>query len=180
MLCQLVAPFVYRCLARPSTFQLPSHLQKCTGKKGKAKKSTTGQRIYTYDRDIICLPKSHLGKDGLVRIPRKKSRRDYLAMNKLIGKICLTSDMSEGAIFREIRSVFEAPMAGNPIFPFKILQSCGGGSKTLSAPVLSSSFKWTADAIAGRNAKVPVYILAQDDLIVSNETYVYQGSAQKF
>ena len=136
-------------------------------KKGKGKKPYQSQRMYTYDRDIICLPKSELGKDGLVRIPRKKSMRDFLAMNKLIGKIRLTSDMSEGAIFREIRSVFEGPMDGNPNFPFKILQTCGGGSKTLSAPVLSSSFKWTAGAVAGRNSKVPVYILAECNLIVS-------------
>ena len=128
--------------------------------------------MYTYDRDIICLPKSELGKDGIIRIPRKKSVHDFLAMNKLIGKIHLTSDMSEGAVFTEIRSVFEGPMAGDPNFRFKILQTCGGGSKTLSAPVLSSSFKWTAGAVAGRNSKVPVYILAEDDLIVS---YSHQG-----
>ena len=90
-------------------------------KKGKGKKASVAQRMYTYDRDIICLPKSQRGKDGLVRIPRKKSMRDYLAMNKLIGKIRLTSDMSEGAIFREIRSVFEGPMDSDPNFPFKIL-----------------------------------------------------------
>ena len=77
-------------------------------KKGKGK-TGVAQRMYTYDCDIICLPKSQLGKDGLVRIPRKKSMRDYLAMNKLIGKIRLSSDMSEGAIFREIRSVFRWP-----------------------------------------------------------------------
>ena len=120
--------FIYRCLALPTTFQMASHLQKCSAKKSKGKKTSTGQRMYTYDSHIICLPKSHLGKDGLVRIPRKKSLRDYLAMNKLVGKIRLTSDMSEGAIFREIRSVFEGPMAGNLLFRFKILQTCGGGS----------------------------------------------------
>ena len=69
-------------------------------KKGKGKKPYQSQRMYTYDRDIIYLPKSELGKDGLVRIPRKKSM--YVAIIKLIGKIRLTSDMSEGAIFREI------------------------------------------------------------------------------
>ena len=54
-----------------------------------------------------------------------------------------------------IRSVFEGPMAGSPIFPFKILQQdC--------APVPSSSFKWTADAVAGRNTKVIVCILSED------------------
>ena len=47
---------------------------------------------------ISCLPKSELGKDGLVRIPHRKSMRDFLTMNKLTGKIRLTSDMSEGAL----------------------------------------------------------------------------------
>ena len=46
--------------------------------------------------------------------------------------------MSEPAIFQEIRSVLEGPMGGDENFSFKILQSCGGGSKTLSTPVLSS------------------------------------------
>ena len=155
-----------RCLSRPSGFKLPAHLEKQAKKRSKEKKCGN-QRVYTYDRDIICLPKSHIGKDGLVKIPRKKSMRDYLAMNHLIGKIRLNSDMSEGEIFQEIRSVFDGPMAGADNFPFRILQTCGGGSKTLSTPVLSSSFKWTANAVAGRNAKAPIYILAEDDLVVS-------------
>ena len=33
-------------------------------------------------------------------------------------------------------------------------------------PVLSESYKWTASAVAGRNAKVPIYILAEDQLEV--------------
>ena len=45
-------------------------------KKGKGKKAGMAQQMYTYDRDIICLPKSQRGKDGLVRIPRKKSMHD--------------------------------------------------------------------------------------------------------
>ena len=93
---------------------------KCMSKKAKGKNAYGWQRIYTYDHDIICLPKSELGKDGLVRIPRKEGVRDFLAMNKLIGKIRLTSDMSEGAIFK-------GPVAGDPNFRFKILQTCGGG-----------------------------------------------------
>ena len=64
---------------------MPAHLEKCmSAKKGKGKKLSGKQRVYTYVRDIICLPKSELGKDGLVRISRKKSVGDYLAMNKLI------------------------------------------------------------------------------------------------
>ena len=76
-------------------------------------------------------------------------------------------------IFQEIRSVFDGPMGVVEDFPFKILQTCGGGSKTLATPVLSSSFKWTASAVAGRNAKAPIYILAEDDLVVSLTHQLY-------
>ncbi len=51
-------------------------------------------------------------------------------------------------------------------FRFKILQPSGGSSKSLSLPVRSTSFKWTASSVAGKNARVPMYILAQDDLKV--------------
>ena len=123
--------------------------------------------MYTYDRDIICLPHYHSNEDGLVKIPRKKSVRDYLASNRLIGKIRLNSAMSEEDIMKEIRSVFKEPMGFSADFSFKILQLSGCGSKSLIVPVVSSSFKWTASVVAGRNCKVPVYILADDDLNVS-------------
>lgn len=98
--------------------------------------------MYTYDRDIICLPKSHsYTVDGLVKIPRKKSVRDYLASNRLIGKIRLHSEMSESAIMKEIRSVFKEHMNNCDDFPFKLLQMSGGGSKTLSEPVVSSTYR---------------------------------------
>ena len=52
-------------------------------------------RVYTYDRDIICSPKSFLGKDDLFKIPCQASVRDNLASNCLICKIRLHSDMTE-------------------------------------------------------------------------------------
>ena len=67
----------------------------------------------------------------------------------------------------EIRSVFSIPMENRSNFPFKILQPSGGSSKSLSVPALSCSFKWTASAIAGKNSKTPIYVLACDDLKVS-------------
>ena len=33
-------------------------------------------------------------------------------------------------------------------------------------PELSSSYKWTAASVAGRNAKTPIYIVAEDELEV--------------
>ena len=42
----------------------------------------------------------------------------------------------------------------------------GGTSKSLIIPALSSSYTWTASAVAGRNSKVPIYILAKVELKV--------------
>lgn len=146
-----------RCQARPSMFAKNSSARK---------KKNQDSRIYSYDRDIICFPESFSGKDGLVKIPRQSSVRDYLASNHLIGKIRLNSNMSEALIMNEVRSVFEVAMSGNPCFPFRIMQMSGGSSKTLCETVVSSSFRWTASAIADRNAKVPIYILANEELNV--------------
>ena len=110
------------------------------------------QHQYSYDRDIMCLPKCHTDRSGLVKIPQKKNVCDFLARNHLMGKICLSSERSEKSITREVRSVFDKD------FPFKILQNSGGSSRTVSTPAVSSSFKWTASAVSGRNAKVPIYI----------------------
>ena len=86
--------------------------------------------------------------------------------NKLVGKIQIQSHMSEAEIYSEIRSVFKSPMGCDDEFPFTILQQSGGGSKFLMVPELSSSYKWTAGTVAGRNSKVPIYILAEDRLLV--------------
>lgn len=74
--------------------------------------------------------------------------------------------MKQREIFDEIRSVFRSPMGFDEEFEFTILQSAGGEAKGLMVPELSDSYKWTAGAVAGRNAKVPIYILAQDQLQV--------------
>ena len=75
------------------------HKKSCEAKKQ--------ERVYTYDRVIVCLPKSHADADGLGKIPRKK---ELLASNKLLGKIRLKSSMSESKIMDEIRSVFRKPV----------------------------------------------------------------------
>ena len=121
----------------------------------------------TYERDIICLPKNMRGK-GNIKIPRFRSARKMLAKNRLIGKVALTSDMDEDKIQSEICSVFHTAMR-DPIFPFTVLQAAGGTSKSLTIPSLSTSYRWTASAVAGKNAKVPIYILAEVDLEVSPE-----------
>ena len=91
---------------------------------------------------------------------------EFLASNNLIGKIRLDSSMREEDIMQEITSVFSLPMDKDPLFRFQVLHTSGGGSKSLSIPVVSASFKWTARAVAGNNSKVPIYILAQEELKV--------------
>ena len=86
-----------------------------------------------YERDIICLPKFLCGRD-VIEIPRKKHLRHFLAINKLVEKIQLRSNMSKFEIFHEIRSVFRMPMDDNDDFQFKILQPSGGDSRSLMMP----------------------------------------------
>ncbi len=73
--------------------------------------------------------------------------------------------MTDDEIMTEIRSVFSDAMGGHSdrAFRFNIMQSSGGGSKTISAPSMSSSFRWTAQGVAG-SSKTPIYILAIDNL----------------
>ena len=73
--------------------------------------------------------------------------------------------MTEEETMDEIRSVFATAM-NDPDFPFAILQTAGGCSKSLAIPPVSSSYKWTASAVAGKNAKMEIYILAEDELKV--------------
>ena len=96
---------------------------------------------------------------GNIKIPRSRCVREMLAKNRLIGKFALTSDMDEDEIRSEICSVFHMAMRKDPIFPFTILQPAGGTSKSLMIPSLSTSYRWTASVVAGKNAKVPIYIL---------------------
>lgn len=130
------------------------------------RKNKGREKVQIYERDIVCLPRSFT-KHGIIDIPRKKSVRQLLAINKLVGKIQIDSAMSQSDIFREVRSVFSAPMGGDNFFQFKVLQSAGGDSRNLVLPQLSSSYRWTPSAFAGKNAKCPIYILAMDDLKVS-------------
>ena len=137
---------------------------------GKRSRMSSGklERIFTYDRDIVSIPPSFVSRSGLISIPRQKEKQEFLARNKLIGKIQLTSAMSEGDIFEEIRSVFSIPMDKDLLFQFEVLQSSGGRSKSLTIPVCSPTYKWTAGAICGKNPRVPIYILAKDKLKVSS------------
>ena len=127
----------------------------------KAKKA----KIFSCDRDIICLP-NYMRKGESIQIPRNQKTREFLGRNGLIGKIHLESSMTEEEIFLEIRSVFQNAMGSSKTFAFEILQHAGGSSKMLTVPALSLSFKWTASCVASKSPKTPIYILAIDDVKV--------------
>lgn len=105
-------------------------------------------------------------KNGAVKIPRSSASLEFICRNNLKGKIRLTSSMNESEIMDEIRSVFKKPFAYDDQFPFDILQTGGGSYKCLVVPSLSSSYAWTASAVAGSN-KSPIYILARANVDVS-------------
>ena len=115
----------------------------------------------------MCLPKSFSTSSNIIKIPRSKPAREYLVSNGLVGKIRLLSSMTEDDIMKEIRSVFKTAMWNDPQFEFVILQPSGGGSKSLTILARSSSYKWTAAAVAGPT-KSPIYILALASLKVSH------------
>jgi hypothetical protein len=85
---------------------------------------------------------------------------EFICHNNLRGKIRLMSDMTEGDIFDEIRSVFNF----EPTFSFDILQPAGGKFKNLVVPSLSASYSWTASAVAGSskspNSDIKVNIIS--------------------
>lgn len=73
--------------------------------------------------------------------------------------------MTDEEVATEIRSVFKGPMGGDLNFPFQYLQPTGGGSKSLTVPSQSASFKWTPQQVsrlAGQSGTV--YVLAQSEL----------------
>ena len=65
----------------------------------------------------------------------------------LCGKIRIHSEMTEEELLGEVRSVFQEAMGNDTNFPFQFLQVAGGGSKTLTIPVLSASYTWTAKEV---------------------------------
>lgn len=143
---------------------LPSFLKrKNSGKNTPPSKKT---KTTAWDRDIICLPK--VTKNGevskVIPFPRKKYRAQLAAWG-LIGKLHLTSDMSVEDVEREVRSVFKEPMNDNSSFPFTYLSSTGGGNKSLTIPVTSSTYQWTSHQVAKlSNTRGSIYIMALSDL----------------
>ena len=76
--------------------------------------------------------------------------------------------MTENDVKVEIWSVLKVHMQNDPDFPFLYLQGTGEGSKSLTVPSQSSSFKWTPQQVARLSGQSgTIYILAQADLYTS-------------
>ena len=110
----------------------------------------------------MCIPKDYSNGNDVV-IPRGQFRAN-LASEGLAGKIRLNSNMTEDEIFAEFRSVFAKAMKNKDNFQFEILQSAGGGTKSLMIPCRSSKFKWTAKQVIASAGRGYIYILAKEDL----------------
>ena len=129
------------------------------------------RQVKTWDRDVMCLPKSRksLALNGTIKYPRGKYRSELAALG-LVGKIHLTSEMTDADVRNEITSVFKVPMKNDPNFPFVYLQSTGGGSKSMIIPPQSSSFKWTPQQVAKLGGQSGlIYILAQAELSLPSD-----------
>lgn len=128
--------------------------------KGKQKKVT----VKTWSKDIVCLPVDYHSQSQELPFPRG-SRRAQLAKSGLIGKVSLSSTMSEADMRAEICSVFSAAFGEENNFPFKFLQMIGGGARCLTVPCTSPTFEWTAQDVASSAGKGAVYILAEKQTI---------------
>ena len=155
-----VACIVFR---RRASSILPSYLKRKGEERfSKAKKAKTP--VKTWDRDIVCLPDSLMEKNKYIPFPRGKTRA-LLARNCLIGKLHISSEMSESDVFCEMRSVFKDAMQGDPNFPFKLLQPTGEGSRSLAIPPVSDTFHWTAQQVSKLGgSRGCIYILAEAEL----------------
>lgn len=142
---------------------------KKVGEQIKQRKSNSNKAAaVVFDRVIICLTKKFQQQNGTIMIPRSSENMNYLCKHNLKGRILLNSNMDEEEIMDEIRLVFQDSFT--TFLSFDILQHGGGRLKSLVVPSLSSSYAWTASAVAG-SSKSPIYILAHnDDLVAAMET----------
>jgi hypothetical protein len=128
-------------------------------KKGKEK----APRVVSWDKNIVCLPEDYCRNSRIISIPKGK-QRSSLAARGLCGKIRINSEMTEEEILGEIRSAFQEAMGNDRNFPFQFLQMAGGGSKSLTIPVLSASYTWTAKEVAKMAGQGCLYIQAKAPL----------------
>ena len=84
---------------------LPSFL-KLRIKPGHVNKDKKSKVVKTWDQDVVCIPKTQL------------AYHTYTASHGLIGKLHLTTEMTDKDVEAEIHSIFRKPMQNNPEFLF--------------------------------------------------------------
>ena len=130
------------------------------------KKKQKQERIFSYERDIMCLPNLYRKKMTGNRIPiqRGDHYRQHLAKHGLGSKIMLSSDIDEFQNICRNMMFFFSNSFGHKNFRFQILQPTGGFNKSLTISQVSHQYKWSTSSMAGKKGKVP--IIAQEPLKV--------------
>jgi len=109
-------------------------------------------KVVHYTRDIILLPPDCQDASGDITV-LQSDKRAVLGRAGLVGKIELSSAMSEEDVRREICEVFSMPMgvSGDDLktgnhFPFAYLQRAGSGSRSLCLPPsVKPNFEWNGN-----------------------------------
>ena len=157
----LIHAWIYRDRGRASAI-LSSFLKRKGEERSSNKKKP--KAVKTWDRDVVCLPMSFMGKNKHIPFPRGKCRAN-LARDGLVGKVHISPDMSEMEVLSEVQSVFKTAMENDPNFPFTFLQPTGEGSRSLAIPPVLDTFQWTAQQVARLGgSRGCIYILAESDL----------------
>ncbi len=125
-----------------------------TSRSSRKKKQGGATKVISYVRDIILLPNEFKSDEGDVVIPRN-SRREKLGKTGLVGKIEISSDMTEQQVRSEICEVFSTPMGlsaedikNGAYFKFSYLQRAGCNSRSLCQPTVKESFQWNGKQVA--------------------------------
>ena len=105
------------------------------------------------------------GNSRVIAIPKGKARTSLQARGQC-GKIRLHSEMTEEEVLNEVKSTFKDAMGHDRNFPFRFLQTGGGGggTKSLTVPAMSASFTWTAKEVAKLAGQGCLYVEAQAEL----------------
>lgn len=122
-------------------------------------------------RDIVLLPEEFRSENGSICIPRS-TRREKLGKAGLVGKIEITSSMTEDEVRSEICEVFAVPMGltvedikNGTRFQFSYLLRSGCNSRTLCVPTVKDTFQWNGKQVASlAKSGSFIYLLAREPL----------------
>lgn len=102
----------------------------------------------TYVRDIVLLPVEFRSENGSICIPQS-TRREKLGKVGLVGKVEITSSMTEDEVHSAICEVFAVPMGlmvevikNRTRFQFSYLLRSGCNSRTLHVPTVKDTLQW--------------------------------------